>query len=72
MTKKREGDAPNDHTPSAPAANGATEADVAMKARALRVEGFLAKPMSFEELLHVVQNRAITVVTGQPLAASCR
>ncbi len=46
--------------------------DVATKARDLLVEDFLAKPMNFEELLHVVQNRATTVVTGAPLAATGR
>jgi len=36
--------------------------DVAYQAKRLLVDDFLAKPMNFEELLHVVQNRAITVV----------
>jgi two-component system, chemotaxis family, chemotaxis protein CheY len=39
--------------------------DVARQAAKLRVDGFLQKPMSFEELLHMVQNRAITEV-GPP------
>jgi two-component system, chemotaxis family, chemotaxis protein CheY len=39
--------------------------DVARQAAKLRVDGFLQKPMSFEELLHMVQNRAITEV-GAP------
>ena len=39
--------------------------DVARQAAELRVDAFLRKPMSFEELLHVVQNRAITEV-GAP------
>jgi CheY-like chemotaxis protein len=34
--------------------------DVARQAARLRVDAFLQKPMSFEELLHVVQNRATT------------
>jgi two-component system, chemotaxis family, chemotaxis protein CheY len=34
--------------------------DVARQAARLHVDGFLQKPMSFEELLHVVQNRATT------------
>jgi CheY-like chemotaxis protein len=34
--------------------------DIARQAARLRVDGFLQKPMSFEELLHVVQNRATT------------
>jgi CheY-like chemotaxis protein len=36
--------------------------DVAQKAAKLQVGTFLQKPMSFEELLHVVQNLAITAV----------
>jgi CheY-like chemotaxis protein len=36
--------------------------DVARRAAELNVDAFLQKPMSFEELLHVVQNRAITEV----------
>ncbi len=36
--------------------------DVARQAATLRADAFLRKPMSFEELLHVVQNRAITQV----------
>src|SRR6476646_7917419 len=36
--------------------------DVADRAKQLLVDDFLTKPMNFEELLHVVQNRAITVV----------
>lgn len=36
--------------------------DVARQAAELRADAFLRKPMSFEELLHVVQNRAITEV----------
>ena len=36
--------------------------DVAHQAKQLLVDDFLAKPMNFDELLHVVQNRAITVV----------
>ena len=39
--------------------------DVARQAAELHVDDFLRKPMSFEELLHVVQNRAITEV-GAP------
>jgi CheY-like chemotaxis protein len=39
--------------------------DVAWQAAQLRADAFLRKPMSFEELLHVVQNRAITEV-GAP------
>jgi CheY-like chemotaxis protein len=39
--------------------------DVARQAAALHADDFLRKPMSFEELLHVVQNRAITEV-GEP------
>ena len=38
--------------------------DVAVQAKQLLVDDCLAKPMNFEELLHVVQNRAITVVSG--------
>jgi CheY-like chemotaxis protein len=34
--------------------------DVAHQARQLGADDFLRKPMSFEELLHVVQNRALT------------
>jgi CheY-like chemotaxis protein len=37
--------------------------DIARQAKQLLIEDFLAKPMNFEELLHVVQNRAITVVS---------
>lgn len=40
--------------------------DVAQKARALGAVDFLAKPMHFDELLQVVQNRAVTVVTAPP------
>jgi CheY-like chemotaxis protein len=36
--------------------------DVALQAKQLLVDDCLPKPMNFEELLHVVQNRAITVV----------
>jgi CheY-like chemotaxis protein len=36
--------------------------DIALQAAELGAEDFLRKPMSFEELLHVVQNRAITEV----------
>jgi CheY-like chemotaxis protein len=36
--------------------------DVARQAARLHVDAFLRKPMSFEELIHVVQNRAITEV----------
>ena len=39
--------------------------DIARQAAELRVDDFLRKPMSFEELLHVVQNRAVTEV-GAP------
>jgi CheY-like chemotaxis protein len=39
--------------------------DVALRAAELGADDFLRKPMSFEELLHVVQNRAITEV-GAP------
>jgi CheY-like chemotaxis protein len=34
--------------------------DVGRVAKHMGADGFLGKPMSFEELLHVVQNRAIT------------
>lgn len=34
--------------------------DIARQAARLHVDAFLQKPMSFEELLHVVQNRATT------------
>lgn len=44
--------------------------DVAMRARQLLVDDFLAKPMNFEELLHIVQNRAVTVVNGDALPKS--
>ncbi len=36
--------------------------DVARQAQALEADDYLRKPMSFEELLHVVQNRAVTEV----------
>ncbi|MCU1279628.1 MAG: two-component response regulator [bacterium] len=39
--------------------------DVALQAAELGAEDFLQKPMSFEELLHLVQNRAVTQV-GAP------
>ncbi|HWE26899.1 MAG TPA: response regulator [Polyangia bacterium] len=39
--------------------------DVADQAQRLHADAFLRKPMSFEELLHVVQNRATTEV-GAP------
>ena len=38
--------------------------DVALQAKKLLVDDYLMKPMNFEELLHVVQNRAITVVAN--------
>jgi DNA-binding response OmpR family regulator len=38
--------------------------DVALQAKKLLIEDYLMKPMNFEELLHVVQNRAITVVAS--------
>ena len=46
--------------------------DVAEQARLLNADDFLAKPMSFEELIHVVQNRAITVVTAEELVMSAK
>jgi two-component system, chemotaxis family, chemotaxis protein CheY len=39
--------------------------DIAWQAEQLGAEDYLRKPMSFEELLHVVQNRAVTEV-GAP------
>ncbi|HEY1584574.1 MAG TPA: response regulator [Polyangia bacterium] len=39
--------------------------DIAEQAQTLHADAFLQKPMSFEELLHVVQNRAVTEV-GPP------
>ncbi len=41
--------------------------DVADCARRLRADDFLPKPMSFELLIHIVQNRAITTTTGPTL-----
>jgi two-component system, chemotaxis family, chemotaxis protein CheY len=41
--------------------------DVARQARRLQADDFLAKPMSFRALLHVVQNRAVTLVTTNRL-----
>ena len=38
--------------------------DVALQAKKLLIDDYLMKPMNFEELLHVVQNRAITVVAS--------
>jgi CheY-like chemotaxis protein len=35
------------------------------KAKALRADEFLAKPINVDELLHVVQNRAKTVPRGE-------
>ncbi len=46
--------------------------DVAQLANQLLVADFLPKPMNFEELLHVVQNRAVTVVNGDVLPAGDR
>ncbi len=46
--------------------------DVAEQARLLNACDFLAKPMSFEALLHAVQNRAITVVTAEDLIATAK
>lgn len=43
--------------------------DVALQAKQLLVADFLQKPMNFEELLHAVQNCAITVVRGEALPA---
>ena len=41
--------------------------DIAWQAEQLGAEDYLRKPMSFEELLHVVQNRAVTEVgAGTP------
>jgi CheY-like chemotaxis protein len=40
--------------------------DIARQARELRIDDYFAKPMNFEELLHVVQNRAITAVNDVP------
>ena len=37
--------------------------DVALQAKQLLVTDYLPKPMSFDDLLHAVQNCAITVVT---------
>ena len=39
--------------------------DVAQRAAQLHADDYLRKPMSFQELLHVVQNRAITEVGTQ-------
>ena len=39
--------------------------DIARQAAELGADDFLRKPMSFQELLHVVQNRALTEV-GSP------
>ncbi len=41
--------------------------DVSERAKELAADDFLMKPMSFEALIHVVQNRAITVVTSTSL-----
>jgi CheY-like chemotaxis protein len=41
--------------------------DVGQMAKELAAEDYLMKPMSFEALIHVVQNRAITVVTSTSL-----
>lgn len=41
--------------------------DVGQVAKELAAEDYLMKPMSFEALIHVVQNRAITVVTSTSL-----
>ena len=38
--------------------------DGAKIARLLGAEDFLSKPMNFDELIHVVQNRAVTEVGG--------
>jgi CheY-like chemotaxis protein len=46
--------------------------DLAAQARRLQANDFLAKPMSFEELLYVVQNRAITVVGVEDLAVTAK
>lgn len=41
--------------------------DVEERARELAADDYLMKPMSFEALIHVVQNRAITVVKSTSL-----
>jgi CheY-like chemotaxis protein len=41
--------------------------DVSEVAKELAADDYLMKPMSFEALIHVVQNRAITVVTSTSL-----
>ncbi len=46
--------------------------DVAIRAKELLISDYLPKPMNFEELLHVVQNRAITVVTTDPASTGGR
>lgn len=46
--------------------------DLAAQAHRLHADDFLAKPMSFEELLYVVQNRAITVVGVEDLAVTAK
>ena len=46
--------------------------DVAALAGTLLVADFLSKPMNFEELLHIVQNRAVTVVNGDVVPAGER
>jgi CheY-like chemotaxis protein len=38
--------------------------DLPQRAQLLQVDDYLTKPMSFEALIHAVQNRARTVVTG--------
>jgi two-component SAPR family response regulator len=40
---------------------------VSERAKELAADDYLMKPMSFEALIHVVQNRAITVVTSTSL-----
>jgi CheY-like chemotaxis protein len=40
--------------------------DAMTTARALGAEDYLPKPLSLDELLHVVQNRAITAVFSEP------
>jgi CheY-like chemotaxis protein len=46
--------------------------DLPKQARELGAQDFLPKPMSFEALLHAVQNRAITVVASSSLPGKPR
>jgi CheY-like chemotaxis protein len=57
----------NPHWASIPVIIISAQPDVERRARQLGADDFLAKPMSYDALIHVVQNRSVTsVASGGP------